>query len=163
MALPAYAGPIEDNVVEQLKGQGFDEIDVSRTFLGRTRIVATGRDFRREIVLNRSNGVILRDFWIQLRNDGNDNVGIVSSQPGTQNSSSGSGSKSYSSSPDTEDAIDHPDEEDSSDQEKSSDQEDNKGESSDSSDESDSSDQSSDSGDSSDESDSGDSSDQSSD
>ncbi len=52
----------EDQVVNQLRRQGYREITLQRTLLGRTRIVATGAAGRREIILNPSTGAILRDY-----------------------------------------------------------------------------------------------------
>ncbi len=52
--------------VEQLKDQGFSRIQVSRTWLGRIRIVATNQNFRREIILNPRTGEVLRDLWVNL-------------------------------------------------------------------------------------------------
>lgn len=52
----------EEQVVGQLRRQGYREITLQRTLLGRTRIVATGSAGRREIILNPSTGAILRDY-----------------------------------------------------------------------------------------------------
>ena len=61
---PAFAKTFADQVVEQLRAQGFGQITVERTLLGRTRIVAQGDEGRREIILNPRTGEILRDLWI---------------------------------------------------------------------------------------------------
>ncbi len=55
-----------DTLVAQLKQQGFTSISVTRTWLGRIRIVATNDHFRREIILNARTGEILRDVWVNL-------------------------------------------------------------------------------------------------
>lgn len=55
-------------VVSQLHAQGYREISISKTWLGRTRIVAVSRELRREIVMNARTGEILRDLW-EPRND----------------------------------------------------------------------------------------------
>ncbi|MFL4472196.1 hypothetical protein ACERZ8_20775 [Tateyamaria armeniaca] len=60
---PALSGPIEDSVVRQLSEQGFSRIEVSRTWLGRSRIVSRRGDLVREIILNPLTGEILRDYW----------------------------------------------------------------------------------------------------
>jgi hypothetical protein len=53
---------IED-VVEQLRRQGYEEITVSRTLLGRTRVLALAPDgSSREIIFNPDTGAILRDY-----------------------------------------------------------------------------------------------------
>jgi len=59
----ATSGPVEDGVVRQLKQQGFSQIEVSRTWLGRSRIVSRRGDLFREIILNPLTGEILRDYW----------------------------------------------------------------------------------------------------
>lgn len=63
MAGPVAAASLEEQVVNQLREQGFTEIRMSRTLLGRVRITAEGRGFEREIILNPRTGEILRDFW----------------------------------------------------------------------------------------------------
>ncbi|WP_373051193.1 hypothetical protein [Thalassovita aquimarina] len=62
-ALPAAADGVRDSVVSQLKQQGYQEITVSRTWLGRIRILARRDGERREIIVNPRTGEILRDFW----------------------------------------------------------------------------------------------------
>ncbi len=59
----AFAQSFTDSVVDQLRRQGFARINVDRTFLGRTRIVASGKGGQREIILNPRTGEILRDLW----------------------------------------------------------------------------------------------------
>jgi len=71
----------QDRVVEQLKDQGYARIQITRTLLGRTRIVATGNAARREIILNTNTGEILRDYWeLDSRGPAAQNAG--SSSPG---------------------------------------------------------------------------------
>jgi hypothetical protein len=62
LALPAVAA-FSDDVVAQLVSQGYRDISVSKTWLGRIRIVATRDGGTREIVLNPGTGEILRDLW----------------------------------------------------------------------------------------------------
>ncbi len=57
----------QDDLVEWLQGQGYSEISVTRTLLGRTRIVATGSDGTRELILNPRTGEVLRDIWTNSR------------------------------------------------------------------------------------------------
>ncbi len=59
----AVAGPMADRLVSDLDNLGFDSISVSRTWLGRTRIVADGQDGQREIIFNPVTGEILRDLY----------------------------------------------------------------------------------------------------
>ncbi len=101
----AVASPNQERIVAQLAEQGFTRIEVTRTLLGRTRILAINEGFLREIVLNPRTGVILRDFWREL--DGNDgpdssildpgNSGSGSSNSGSGSSNSGSGSSNSGS------------------------------------------------------------------
>ncbi len=53
----------EDDVVRQLRTQGFRDIEVSRTLLGRSRIEAQNDNGSREIILNPRTGEILRDLF----------------------------------------------------------------------------------------------------
>lgn len=64
---PAAAATVTEQIVAQLADQGFKRIRVSRTLLGRARIVATSRDYSREIVVNPATGEILRDYIRPLR------------------------------------------------------------------------------------------------
>ncbi|MFZ5962091.1 hypothetical protein ACOXXX_03995 [Thalassococcus sp. BH17M4-6] len=62
VAIPTWAQTAQDQIVRQLQRQGYGRIRISRTWLGRTRIVATGRQGTREIILNPATGAILRDY-----------------------------------------------------------------------------------------------------
>lgn len=57
-----------DVLISQLTAQGFTIISVTRTWLGRVRIVASNGHFRREIIVNPRTGEILRDVWINIQN-----------------------------------------------------------------------------------------------
>ena len=72
MSLAAQDQPLRDRVVTILRDDGFAEIRVTRTFLGRLRFVARDDNRRREIVINPRTGVILRDY-IRFEDDGDDN------------------------------------------------------------------------------------------
>ncbi|WP_417278868.1 hypothetical protein [Celeribacter sp.] len=63
--MPALAqtASVADQVIAQLKAQGYTQITMGRTFLGRTRIVAQNDDMRREIIINPATGEVLRDYW----------------------------------------------------------------------------------------------------
>ncbi len=58
----AWADALTDGIIRQLRKQGFSQIEVSRTFLGRTKIEAVSGGRRREIILNPKTGEILRDL-----------------------------------------------------------------------------------------------------
>ena len=59
----AFAATYTDAVVSQLTKQGFYNIAVQTTLLGRVRILADRGDGQREIILNPRTGEILRDTW----------------------------------------------------------------------------------------------------
>lgn len=59
----ASADAMVDRVTQQLAKQGYSEIVISRTWLGRIRIEAYGGTASREIILNPRTGEILRDYW----------------------------------------------------------------------------------------------------
>jgi hypothetical protein len=71
-ALPSVvmAQGFADQIVAQLRAQGFDNISVSNTWLGRTRITAQSADGSREIIIDPRTGEILRDLW-QGKGSGN--------------------------------------------------------------------------------------------
>jgi hypothetical protein len=59
----AVAQSPADAVVQQLRAQGYVEFAVSRTLLGRVRVMAVAPDgSQREIVFNPTTGEILRDY-----------------------------------------------------------------------------------------------------
>lgn len=66
---PAFADTIADTIVNELKSQGFDAVSTERTWLGRTRIVASGSAGEREIIVNPNTGEILRDLWLVKNED----------------------------------------------------------------------------------------------
>lgn len=64
----ASADQIEDSIVSQLRSQGFTKIELSRTLLGRARVVAKSPKLDREIIFNPVTGEILRDYWTERSN-----------------------------------------------------------------------------------------------
>ena len=90
-----------DAITHQLRDQGFSRIEVSRTLLGRTRIVAHSGDGEREIILNPNTGEILRDLW-EPKDGGTTGSGTIvdnrtdgsRSGTGSGNGNSGNGSGS---------------------------------------------------------------------
>lgn len=62
LAGPALADSVQDRIIAQLAQQGFTHVTVSRTLLGRVRILATSLTHRREIIFNPRTGEILRDY-----------------------------------------------------------------------------------------------------
>lgn len=75
-ALPALAAPSVDQIVAQLEAQGYDDIDVERTWLGRIRIEAESKTREREIIINPRTGEILRDFSY-ANDDDDDDDGLL--------------------------------------------------------------------------------------
>lgn len=63
-ATTAQARDRADDILRELKRKGYRIEAVSRTLLGRTRILATKDGGRREIIVNPVTGEILRDLWI---------------------------------------------------------------------------------------------------
>lgn len=63
LAGPTEARSITERVARDLARQGYTSIEVSRTLLGRDRVVASGPEGRREVILNPRTGEILRDLW----------------------------------------------------------------------------------------------------
>jgi hypothetical protein len=93
----ALASGVQEDVVAQLRGQGFSQIKVATTWLGRTRITAQKGNLSREIVLNPRTGEILRDLLqngdnVVLPRIGESGGGERSGSPGGGGSGSGSGS-----------------------------------------------------------------------
>lgn len=63
LAAPPPAAAVETrDLVAQLRAQGFARVTVTRTLLGRVRILADAGRLQREIVLNPKTGEILRDY-----------------------------------------------------------------------------------------------------
>lgn len=62
-ATAALALSYAEDVVAQLSGMGFSDIEVETTWLGRVRITARRADGIREIVINPRTGEVLRDVW----------------------------------------------------------------------------------------------------
>lgn len=83
-ALPAFADAVSDQVVANLKAQGFDVVQMDRTWLGRMWILARNDQVQREVVFNPVTGEILRDYTVLLATlrdpgDGGSDIAVVSS------------------------------------------------------------------------------------
>jgi hypothetical protein len=55
-----------DDVIAQLQNSGYQVEDISRTLLGRIRVVASDGQTRREIVMSRATGEIFQDRLSQI-------------------------------------------------------------------------------------------------
>ena len=100
----AFAATFAEDVVNQLTQQGFHNIAVATTWLGRMRIVAGRPDGTREIILNPRTGEVLRDTW-QAAGDGAakpiiDDIASATDDGQDTNGGDGSGSGSGSGSGD---------------------------------------------------------------
>lgn len=124
-----FAQTAEEQVVNQLKRQGYQRIRVARTLLGRTRIVATGPRGSREIVLNPATGAILRDY--EDRSDDDDRRGRddndVDDDRDNDSDNSGSGSSNSGRDDDRDDRDDDDDGDDDRDDDPDDDRDDNSG------------------------------------
>jgi hypothetical protein len=94
---PAHSATTEESIVAELREQGFQRIEIRRTLLGRTRILAESSAYEREIILNPATGVILRDYWKTRGAVGRDGPSSLVGGPnlrdgGNAASSGGSGS-----------------------------------------------------------------------
>lgn len=89
LAGPALAQGIVDDIVGQLRRQGFRSVVTERTLLGRVRIVASRSDGSREIIVNPRTGEILRDLW-SPKSGGKGKVEIIE-----ENSGKGSGGSDH--------------------------------------------------------------------
>lgn len=113
VSLPAAADGIRDSIVSQLKQQGYREIVISRTWLGRTRILARREGERREIIINPRTGEILRDLWHAEETDA---PAILSSPDGaSQGGQTGVGDDDGAEGGDDDDGPDHDSGDDSGD------------------------------------------------
>ena len=88
LAFPAWSGPLEDHIVRQLQQQGYSQITVTRTFLGRSRIIAERQSGTREIIVNPNTGEILRDYVsgepVGLLNPGSGSTGTSGTSSGEE-------------------------------------------------------------------------------
>ncbi len=125
----AESHTVRDRIVESLRDDGYSQIRISRTFLGRTRFVATADGRRREIVVTRS-GVVLRDYVRDLRDQsGSDSSGGSSSggSNGNDNGNNGGTEDNGGRSDDDNDDDDSDDSGSGSDDDDGDDDDDNSG------------------------------------
>ena len=113
----ADADRVRDFVVRELREDGYSEIRITRTWLGRLRFVARNGDRRREIVVNPATGVILRDYIRWVRNSG-------SQGGGSGNGSGGSGGEEDDDDDEDDDENDDENDDDENDDDEDDDEED---------------------------------------
>ena len=109
----AVAGPVEDQIVARLSEQGYTTIKMSRTLLGRRRIVAIGAERRREIIFNPRTGEILRDFWEEIGSDGSSKSGLFDDDDGKDHGDEESGDEDSGGSGSDDDDDDDDDDDNS--------------------------------------------------
>ncbi|MFY0660195.1 MAG: hypothetical protein JXR15_06860 [Shimia sp.] len=63
MSGAAQAETRVEAIARHLAEQGYHDIEIGRTFLGRARIEAEKNGMEREIIVNPRTGEILRDYW----------------------------------------------------------------------------------------------------
>ena len=73
----------QDEVVAQMKAEGYNSIDVSTTWLRRVRIVGEGAPGSREVVIDPRNGEVLRDFSSSTPPDWNAPAPVPEGVPGS--------------------------------------------------------------------------------
>jgi len=112
----ADADQVRDRIVRELRDDGYDEIRIYRTFLGRLRFVGEDTRSRREIVVNPTTGVILRDYLRFFdQDDEDDDPDEEEVEDQEDNSGSGSGDDDNDDDEDDE-ADDESDDEDDDDE-----------------------------------------------
>jgi len=87
LATQAMAQSVAEQISRQLRDQGFGQVTISQTWLGRTRIIGKSGDGQREIILNPKTGEILRDLFTTA--GGKSGSPVIS---GTRSGSGNSGS-----------------------------------------------------------------------
>lgn len=93
-APPAAAGPAEDWAA-LLRSQGYAQIVVRRSLLGRIWIIATGPEGRREVVIDPFTGEVLRDFATTTRYaEGGRDGGGAAPAPAAAGAGAGAGTAS---------------------------------------------------------------------
>ena len=108
----ASAETLVDQVTRQLAAQGYTEITVSKTWLGRIRVEASGGTATREIILNPRTGEILRDYWED--EDGGEQ-GLLSARRGRSDAEEGGASDEEEDDGEAVDDFDDGDDDDDSD------------------------------------------------
>lgn len=68
----AQEATLAEGVAAELRAQGYEDVTVRRTLLGRTRVTGRLDGWRREVVLSESRGAVLRDVERPLRRGGSD-------------------------------------------------------------------------------------------
>lgn len=75
-----------NTIMAELEATGYQVIEVSTTFLGRIRILASNSENMREIVVSRSTGEVKRDVIVEVFATGSGS-GSVTAQDGTESAS----------------------------------------------------------------------------
>ena len=129
----AFAQSYADQIVQQLSAQGFSDITVEITLLGRIRIKGHNGQGLREIIMNPHTGEILRDMWIDA--NGNAILPLLAAPGRGEDSGSGSDDAEDDADEAADDAEDDADEGDDDSDEDQDDKDDEDGDSDDDKDE----------------------------
>ena len=109
-ALPATAALADEDYVKDivafLETQGYADISVSRTLLGRVRIIAVNSKGKRELICNPRTGEILRDVIITADGDMRPPMDTGTPRSGSNTSGTGGGGD-HGESGDEHDDDDH--------------------------------------------------------
>lgn len=103
IAAPAFADSFAQRIERELRQQGFTQMTVHQTWLGRIRIDAQSANATREIVVNPNTGEILRDYTRSRTGSSQENIlnrdhgGDGGSGGSSGSGSSGSGGSSGTS------------------------------------------------------------------
>jgi len=100
-AAPVLGAGLADQFSAELKAAGYKDIRVSRTLLGRMRVIGMRGGFKREIVFDPRTGEILRDLTVKVGSGFG--WGSDSSSSSDSSGSSGSGSSGSSDDDDKDD------------------------------------------------------------
>lgn len=108
LVLPGAAGAqsVQDQIIAQLVAQGYSDIQIGYTLLRRLRIVATLHGGEREIIVDPTTGVILRDTQLRA------GAGIAGAGRGGAGASGSGGAPGSVDTDDDGTADDTPDDDD---------------------------------------------------
>lgn len=81
LASPLAAQDVSSQIADQLRQQGYENVEVTKTWLGRLRFQASSNNQTREIIVNPRTGEILRDFQTSKDDTQKRNVKILGSGP----------------------------------------------------------------------------------
>jgi len=96
---PVLAQNMQKDFVNQLHAQGFKNLSITHTWLGRTRITGSNGQYQRELVFNSRSGEILRDYWQATSGPKKDEVKdavLLNAEPPVKDAAKDGGDTGYS-------------------------------------------------------------------